>query len=133
LTSSPSGSYNPVTGEYKLEWTSTIEGGPFDGFTGLWHLEGTFDANAEPVSAPGGTGSPNGSTAGPTGSGSDDEAGTTSGSSSTPASASASGSGKALPFTGPELPAWLGTAFLTNGALFGLAALAESRKKGRIR
>lgn len=39
-----SGTYDPATGAYTLEWASQIVGGPFDGFTGLWHLEGTLDA-----------------------------------------------------------------------------------------
>jgi hypothetical protein len=29
-------------GRYTLEWKSLIVGGPFNGFTGRWHLEGTF-------------------------------------------------------------------------------------------
>jgi hypothetical protein len=36
------GTIDPATGEYVLEWTSLIVGGSFDGFTGVWHLEGTF-------------------------------------------------------------------------------------------
>jgi hypothetical protein len=45
-TSGPTGSYDPDTGRYVLEWTSLIVGGPFDGFTGVWHLEGTFEAES---------------------------------------------------------------------------------------
>jgi len=41
-TSGPSGTYDAKTGEYTLDWSSAIIGGPFDGFTGVWHLEGTF-------------------------------------------------------------------------------------------
>lgn len=37
------GTYDAATGAFTLEWTSYIEGGPFNGFTGLWHLEGTFE------------------------------------------------------------------------------------------
>jgi hypothetical protein len=37
------GTYDPDTGAFVLEWTSYIEGGAFNGFTGLWHLEGTFE------------------------------------------------------------------------------------------
>lgn len=37
-----SGTYNAKTGAYTIEWSSQIIGGPFDGFTGVWHLEGTF-------------------------------------------------------------------------------------------
>ncbi len=40
------GSYDPATGEYTLEWASHIVGGPFDGFTGVWHLEGTVSSDA---------------------------------------------------------------------------------------
>ena len=36
------GTYDASTKAYTLDWTSLIEGGPFDGFTGIWHLEGTF-------------------------------------------------------------------------------------------
>lgn len=43
LTSGPSGTYDPDTGAYTLEWTSQIVGGPFNNFTGVWHFEGTFE------------------------------------------------------------------------------------------
>jgi hypothetical protein len=36
------GTYNARTGRFVLQWTSLIVGGPFNGFTGLWHLEGVF-------------------------------------------------------------------------------------------
>ena len=42
LTKGPSGTYDTKTGKYTLEWSSAIIGGPFDGFTGVWHFEGTF-------------------------------------------------------------------------------------------
>lgn len=41
-TEAPTGTYDPDTGAFSLSWSSEIEGGPFDGFTGEWHLEGTF-------------------------------------------------------------------------------------------
>ncbi len=44
------GTYDPKTGRFVLEWTSLIVGGPFNQFTGLWHLEGVFKPGA---SAPG--------------------------------------------------------------------------------
>lgn len=44
LTSGPTGTIDPDTGAFTVEWTSQIEGGAFDGFTGIWHLEGTFTA-----------------------------------------------------------------------------------------
>jgi hypothetical protein len=40
------GAYDAGTEHYVLEWQSLIEGGPFGGFTGQWHLEGTFVAGA---------------------------------------------------------------------------------------
>jgi hypothetical protein len=43
-TSGPSGTYDAATGAFTLEWTSLIVGGPFNSFTGVWHLEGTFRA-----------------------------------------------------------------------------------------
>lgn len=39
---SATGTYDAKTGRFTLEWVSLIEGGPFNRFTGLWHLEGTF-------------------------------------------------------------------------------------------
>lgn len=42
LTSAPTGTIDPETGEYVLEWRSQIVGGAFNDFTGVWHLEGTF-------------------------------------------------------------------------------------------
>lgn len=40
------GTYDPDTGAFTLEWTSTIVGGAFDKFTGVWHLEGTFEPSS---------------------------------------------------------------------------------------
>ena len=42
LTSPVTGTYDASTGRYTLEWASQIVGGPFNRFTGFWHLEGTF-------------------------------------------------------------------------------------------
>jgi hypothetical protein len=39
------GSYDPKTGAFVLEWTSYIVGGPFNSFTGIWHLQGVFEAS----------------------------------------------------------------------------------------
>jgi hypothetical protein len=41
-TALPAGAYDTATGHYVLTWTSEIIGGPFNGQTGEWHLEGTF-------------------------------------------------------------------------------------------
>ena len=42
LTSPVTGTYDPSTHAFVLTWTSTIVGGPFNGFSGYWHLQGTF-------------------------------------------------------------------------------------------
>ncbi len=39
------GTYNATTHAYVLTWSSQISGGPFNGFTGVWHLQGTFVAS----------------------------------------------------------------------------------------
>jgi hypothetical protein len=51
-TSAPTGTFDPATGRYSLTWTSQIVSGPFDRFTGLWHLEGTFAAPAAGAPTP---------------------------------------------------------------------------------
>lgn len=45
-TSGPRGTYDPSSRAYTLEWSSQIVGGPFNNFTGMWHLEGAFEAGA---------------------------------------------------------------------------------------
>ena len=42
FTTPPTGTYDADSGRFELDWTSLVNGGPFDGFTGIWHLEGTF-------------------------------------------------------------------------------------------
>lgn len=44
LTSGPTGTIDPETGAFVLDWVSQIEGGAFNEFSGVWHLEGTFTA-----------------------------------------------------------------------------------------
>lgn len=44
LTADLTGTYDPATGRFVIEWVSQIVGGPFDGFSGVWHLEGVFTA-----------------------------------------------------------------------------------------
>ena len=44
LTAGPTGTIDPGTGAFVLDWTSQIVGGAFDEFSGVWHLEGTFTA-----------------------------------------------------------------------------------------
>jgi hypothetical protein len=43
LTSPVTGTYNPETKAYTLEWTSQIVGGAFNNFSAAWHFEGTFE------------------------------------------------------------------------------------------
>ena len=43
LTAGPSGTYDSATKRYVLDWSSQIFGGPFNNFTGVWHLEGTYE------------------------------------------------------------------------------------------
>ena len=42
LTRPVNGTYNPRTKAYQIIWYSAIVGGPFNGFTGYWHLQGTL-------------------------------------------------------------------------------------------
>lgn len=116
LTNGPTGTYNPSSNAYTLTWTSQIVAGPFNGFTGQWHLTGTFVAGA---ASAGGVGT--------TVSGSD--TGSRSGSGS--ASAGTSGSSSGLAFTGagttPELLA--GTAMLVLGAALVAAAGRLTRRR----
>ncbi|HWF14590.1 MAG TPA: hypothetical protein VG244_00270 [Acidimicrobiales bacterium] len=42
LTHALSGTYNATTHQFVITWTSQVVGGPFNGFTGDWHLSGTF-------------------------------------------------------------------------------------------
>ncbi len=44
LTSELSGTIDPATGAYVLDWASQIVGGSFNEFSGIWHLEGEFAA-----------------------------------------------------------------------------------------
>jgi hypothetical protein len=36
------GTYNSHTHAYSISWHTEVHGGPFDGYTGYWHLQGTF-------------------------------------------------------------------------------------------
>jgi hypothetical protein len=63
------GTYDSATKKFSMEWTSTIVGGPFDNFTGKWHLEGVFEPAAGATPAPAATGTSGGSTTGSGGSG----------------------------------------------------------------
>ncbi|MCU1641421.1 MAG: hypothetical protein JWN03_1696 [Nocardia sp.] len=55
---SATGTYDPKTRAFTLQWTSLIVGGPFNGFTGVWHLAGVYepDAAGSPATTPRSTG-----------------------------------------------------------------------------
>jgi hypothetical protein len=42
FTKPVNGTYDKRTKAYELSWYSLIVGGPFNGFTGYWHLQGTL-------------------------------------------------------------------------------------------
>ena len=121
LTSDLTGTYDAATKKFTMEWTSTIVGGPFDGFTGLWHFEGSFEpaAVATPVAATGTGGAAAGSGAATT-------PAATSGSGNTAAPAGNRVAGQALAGTGPSFPAGVGAALL-GLALLGRWAVRRSR------
>ena len=57
LTAGPAGTYDAAAKRFTIEWKSTIVGGPFNNFTGVWHLEGVFypgvaTASAAPAGSP---------------------------------------------------------------------------------
>nr|WP_253655101.1 hypothetical protein [Williamsia serinedens] len=65
-TTAVRGTIDRASGAFVIEWTSQIVGGPFNNFTGLWHLAGTYRggglgaaqapaAQAPAAAAPGGT------------------------------------------------------------------------------
>jgi hypothetical protein len=65
ITSGPSGTYDASTRRFTLTWTSQIVGGPFNNFTGAWHLTGTFVPKSSGTTTQGGNntnGSPSTST-----------------------------------------------------------------------
>lgn len=47
LTEGPRGTFDEASRRYTLEWSSQIVGGPFSNFTGVWHLEGTFQPQSD--------------------------------------------------------------------------------------
>lgn len=42
-TTDVTGTYDPATKRFVIEWVSQIVGGAFNNFSGVWHLEGTFE------------------------------------------------------------------------------------------
>ncbi|MEY2397011.1 MAG: hypothetical protein QOJ00_185, partial [Actinomycetota bacterium] len=52
LTTAAHGTYNASTGAFVLEWASTVVGGPFNDFTGTWHLSGVFHPSGSVAAGP---------------------------------------------------------------------------------
>jgi hypothetical protein len=66
-TTAATGTYDAGTGRFTLSWTSQIVGGPFNNFTGQWHLTGTFvPAGASGASTGGGAAAGSGGSPGAT-------------------------------------------------------------------
>jgi hypothetical protein len=51
LTTGPTGTFDAATKRFSLEWRSTIVGGPFNNFTGVWHFEGVFQPGGAKAAA----------------------------------------------------------------------------------
>jgi hypothetical protein len=73
-TTPVTGTYNPATGAYVLQWSSQVVGGPFNGFSAFWNLTGIFrpaagsSGSASPSSVPTGLAAPSATAAPPSGS-----------------------------------------------------------------
>ena len=145
-----SGTYNPATGAYTMQWTSQIVGGPFNGFSGLWSLTGRFVPGGPKATSSAASGAAHGGTAtgavGSAAGGASSTPGQASGSSSTPTTAlapsSASSGGSASGGSphvlavrtsirsGLDPPRWL-VAFLAVLAVLALATLVYSDRRIR--
>jgi hypothetical protein len=134
LTSGPDGTFDPTTKKFTIEWMTTIVGGPFNNFTGKWHLEGVYEGTLPAaVTAPttsGGSTSGGSTTTGSAGSGSatSPSGGSTTSRATTPAARTAAAapsttSGAAMANTGLRFPPTL------PAALLGLGLM--SRRLGR--
>jgi hypothetical protein len=133
-TAIPTGTYDAASGAFTLEWTSQIAGGPFDQFTGLWHLEGRYrNAGAPPAGAlPGGASTAagastaKGTTAGATTAAASSDAGSASASSDEAAAAAeeatASVNGVAASSTTTHKDSRVSTWLVLLTALLGLLA-----------
>jgi hypothetical protein len=59
-TTPVTGVYNPSSGDYTLQWSSQVVGGPFNGFSAFWNLTGRFVPASGVSAAPSGGGSNSG-------------------------------------------------------------------------
>lgn len=91
-TKRASGTYNATTKAFVIEWQSKIIGGAFNGNSGKWHLEGTFDPSVTVGEAP-----------------------------KNPPATTVKGAGSrrtgvATASTGPAVPSWMGAIIFAVGA-----------------
>lgn len=125
-TTGPEGTYDSATGRYTLEWTSEIEGGPFDGFTGVWHFEGTFEGQELGAAGSAGTADDGSDTSGaPAGTGGSTSAAgdTTTGGAQASGGTASGGSDDPLPRTGASTALPLGGLLLALGGALRWAAV----------
>lgn len=115
FTKRPSGTIDPNTGAFTLEWTSLIVGGPFNNFTGMWRLEGQF-VSSQASAGRAGSGSPPATGAADSG---------------LTAAVAASTSGRAPARPGGLADTGVGPESLAGGLLL-LAGLAGTRLRRRV-
>jgi hypothetical protein len=146
-TTPVTGTYDASTGDYTLQWTSQVVGGPFNGFSGLWHLTGRFipstgskasGATGAGTSAPGSPTTPGSSSSPATSPSSNPAAGTpsTSPNSSQTSTGSnpAAGSGATVEATrvirraGLSIPTWLVALVIAAGVVALGAFIATDRR-----
>lgn len=142
-TSRVTGTFDSATGAYTLNWSSQVEGGPFNDFTGVWHLTGRFVPAQAPTSgttpsstAPASGTTPTGSTAsvpisngGPS-AGSSGSATPTPGASTPAASSAAGSSGSASGAQSSSTPGTSPSSSPQASGAVGQQALAGSKGKG---
>jgi hypothetical protein len=132
FTSGPTGTYNSSTGAFAVSWTSQIVTGPFNSFTGQWHLVGTFKSGTSSTTPSGGS-STTGTLGGSGGSGSTLDAASSTGSTGSgtgsPGGSDPGSGGGTLPLTGLEVPLWLPLPLLALGAVL----LIPPRRSWRTR
>ena len=125
-TGGPEGTYDAASGRYAVEWSSRIEGGPFNGFTGVWHLTGVFEPSEAPApSSP----APNAGPAGPSPSAPGAVPAATTGPAAARPQAAAAGASSSLAGTGGTERSALAAALALAG-IAGLAAAAAARRRG---
>lgn len=109
-TKRASGTYNASTRAFVLEWQSQIVGGAFNGNSGKWHLEGTFDPSVTVGEAPKGNTGPGVKGAGRT-----------------------RGGGVRTASTGPAIPVWVGPAVFALGAVLMFYSRRGRARRSRSR